>query len=267
MKERRAVREAPAPDAIIRPLTVGGRLRSSLGPRGESVASTEVLLFLSSCTTAVIHALIPDHWLPFVLISRSQRWTERRTIAMVALTGLVHVLVSLAVGALAMFLGTTSAQDLAQGVGTSLESMAGFLLVVFGLFYGIWAHRREARAHGVPRGGGEGEKTGHLHAHGHLLERWFRGAASGGALVAIIGISPCVLLQPILFAAAAHGPAAMTAAALGFAGCTLVTMVAVTFVATRGMRSIDLPFFTRYGDLISGVVIATIGLFVMLQES
>jgi threonine/homoserine/homoserine lactone efflux protein len=229
------------------------------------VASTAVLLFLSSCSTAVIHALIPDHWLPLVLMSRAQTWSERRTLAMVGITGAVHALVSLLVGACVILAGSSSARGLAERLGASLEWLAGLLLVAFGIVYGFWAHRRESLAHaGIGEHGRPPQAP--LHAHGHLLSRWAKGSLSGGALVAIIGLSPCILLQPILFAAAAEGAAAAAAAAAGFALCTIGTMLCVAYVATQGMRRIELRFFTRYGDLISGLVIAGIGVAVLIGE-
>lgn len=230
------------------------------------MASTAVLLFLSSCSTAIIHALIPDHWLPLVLMSRAQTWSDRRTLVMVGITGGIHVLVSLAVGVSVILVGSSSARGLAERLGASLESLAGLLLVTFGVVYGVWAHRREALAHAAVGAPGQRPDAAPLHAHGHLLSRWARGSLSGGALVAIIGISPCVLLQPILFASAAEGPMAAAAAAGGFAVCTISTMLCVTYLATQGMRRLDLRFFTRYGDLISGLVIAGIGLLVLLEE-
>ena len=251
----------PGPGAIIRARGRGQDVRPA---GGASVASTGVLLFLSSCATAVIHALIPDHWLPFVLMSRSRRWSEGRTVGTVALAGLVHVLVSFGVAAIAIGFASTPARLLAESLGATLEMLAGMLLILFGLVYGILAHRREARAH--PHGGESPGKAERPHAHGHLLERWFHGGVSAGALVAIIGVSPCVLLQPILFGAAARGHGVLAATAVGFAVCTIGTMIGVTMVAIRGMRRFELPLFARYGDLISGLLIAGLGLFVVLQE-
>ena len=92
------------------------------------MASTGVLLFLSSCATAIIHALIPDHWLPFVLMARTEKWSERRTILLVALAGLLHVMVSFAVAAAAIWLGRSPARHLADQAGTSLELLAGVSL-------------------------------------------------------------------------------------------------------------------------------------------
>ena len=233
------------------------------------MASTAILLFLSSCSTAIIHALIPDHWLPFALMARAQGWSARRTVGMVGLTGAIHVTVSLVLGVGIIALGVGQARRMADHLGASLGAVGGGLLLVFGLVYGVLAHRREARAHAghldAPEPGGH-DHAPSIHAHGHLLSRWSRGTLSGGALVAIIGISPCVLMQPILFAAAAESLAAALASAAGFAACTVGTMIAVTWAAMHGMRRLDLHFFTRYGDLVSGLLIAAIGLFVVVRE-
>ena len=233
------------------------------------MTSTAFLLFLSSCSTAVIHALIPDHWLPFVLMARAQGWSEHRAATLTGLAGILHVLATIVAGGLVIFAGSSSVHSLAERTGHSLEFVGGFLLAVFGVSYGIFRHLREARVHAAagPERADAAEAGGHVHVHGHLLERWFHGALTAGALVLVIGISPCALLVPVLFAASAAGPGAVLAAALGFALCTIATMVGVTIVAMRGMRRLELPFFTRYGDLISGALVGAVGLLLMFHES
>jgi nickel/cobalt transporter (NicO) family protein len=229
------------------------------------VTRTAFLLFVSSCSTAIIHALIPDHWLPFVLISRVERWSEERAAALAGMAGALHVLVSLLAGGAAILLGSTTVESLAARTGRSLGFLGGVLLVVFGAVYGIWRHRREARSH--PRTDRpEGDPRPHVHAHGHLLERWFHGTLTARALVLVIGISPCALLVPILLAAGTESPLAVLASAAGFALCTVATMVGITIFAMRGMRRIDLPFFARYGDLISGALVSAIGVMMMLHD-
>ena len=236
------------------------------------MASTSLLLFLSACSTAIIHALIPDHWLPFALMARVQNWTLRRTLSMVGITGAIHVGVSIALGAVVFAAGSGTARRMAGHLQSSSGIVGGWLMLLFGVGYGLMAHYREARAHhsGGPAPGRHDEaaagRPAGLHAHGHLLSHWSRGTISGGALVAVIGISPCVLLQPILFAAGAEGPAVAAACASGFAFCTVATMVAITWIAARGIERLNLPFFARFGDLASGLVLAAIGLFVIVQE-
>lgn len=228
------------------------------------MTSATILLFLTSCGTAITHALIPDHWLPFVVMARTQRWTDARAALLAGLAGLLHVLLSILIGATLILAGRGSAEHLAARAERPLGFLAGGMLVLFGVAYGLWAHRREARVHGeaAPDDGDHD----HLHAHGHLLERWFRRAVSGGALVVIIGISPCAVLAPILFAASVQGRGALVAAAGGFAACTIGTAIIATLVAIRGLRRIRLTFFTRYGDLLSGALVAVVGLLIMVLE-
>ncbi|HZN04070.1 MAG TPA: hypothetical protein VFD06_10865 [Candidatus Polarisedimenticolia bacterium] len=228
------------------------------------MTSTPALLVLSACSTAIIHALIPDHWLPFALLARAENWSERRLLSLVGLTGALHVLVSLSLGA-ALALAGSAAARMAERIGTSLETIAGALLILFGIAYGVWAHRREARAHDRGVAAHDGPTPARLHAHGHLLSRWVGHRASAWALVAIIGISPCVLLQPILFASAAEGTGVALAAGAGFAACTIATMLVVTAVARRGLERIALVFFTHWGDLLSGLIIAAIGVVVVCE--
>ena len=226
---------------------------------------TALLLFLSSCSTAVIHALIPDHWRPLVLMARVERWSDRRVVFLTGLAGVLHVLVTLLFGGLTIAAGSAAAEGVAARTGRSIEYLGGLILVVFGVVYGLWRHLREAHAHTPSVAAPEPPR--HLHAHGHLLERWFRGAVTARTLVLVIGISPCALLVPILFASAAEGTGALVAAALGFSVCTIGTMAGVAVLAARGMQRFALPFFERYGDLFSGALVAAVGLLMMLHES
>jgi hypothetical protein len=204
-------------------------------------------------------------------MARVQNWTLRRTLSMVGITGAIHVGVSIALGAVVFAAGSGTARRMAGHFQASSGIVGGWLMLLFGVGYGLVAHYREARAHHAgAHAPGPGDDAaaggGSLHAHGHLLSHWSRGTITGGALVAVIGISPCVLLQPILFAAGAEGPAVAAACASGFAFCTVATMVAVTWAAARGIERFNLPFFARFGDLASGLVLAAIGVFVIVQE-
>ena len=53
-----------------------------------------------------MHTLIGlDHTLPFVVLGRSQGWSLRKTLALTALCGLGHVLSSIVLGLLGIWLG------------------------------------------------------------------------------------------------------------------------------------------------------------------
>ena len=50
--------------------------------------------------TAFLHAALPTHWLPFVLVGRGQRWALPQVLTAVATAGLAHIFSTAVVGAL-----------------------------------------------------------------------------------------------------------------------------------------------------------------------
>jgi hypothetical protein len=47
---------------------------------------------------AFLHAALPTHWLPFVLVGRAQKWSAGRTLGVTLLAGLGHVGLTIAAG-------------------------------------------------------------------------------------------------------------------------------------------------------------------------
>jgi len=95
----------------------------------------DALLLTTAAATAAFHTLIPDHWLPFVLVGRARGWSARTTAFVSGLSALVHTLLSIGLGIAALAIG----QAAARVIGESLERSSGVLLVVFGVEYAAWA--------------------------------------------------------------------------------------------------------------------------------
>lgn len=47
-------------------------------------------ILIGSLVLSLLNALIPSHWLPFITIGKTERWTEVRTLAVTALAGFAH---------------------------------------------------------------------------------------------------------------------------------------------------------------------------------
>ena len=82
-------------------------------------------------------------------------------------------------------------------------------------------------------------------------------------LVVIMGLTPCVALLPLAFAGAAHGTGVAMGIIALFAIATIIPIVVLTYIGSKGMRLINLKWFDRYGDIITGIVIGCIGLMTM----
>ena len=201
-------------------------------------------VLIAACGIAVLHTAVgPDHYLPFVALSRARGWSRRRTFSVTALCGLGHVLSSVALGGIGVAIGV--------GVGAleSVESarggLAAWLLVAFGAAYALWGARRS-----------------HAHAHG-------RGGADGGratfwAIFAVFVLGPCEPLIPLVVLPASEGRWGLAGAtALVFGAVTVLTMTALVSLAASGTRNLRLGFLERWSHSLAGLLMAASGLAVL----
>ena len=80
---------------------------------------------------ALLHAALPTHWLPFVLVGRAQGWSGRKTLAVTALAGSGHIVATVLLAVVLMGAGLA----LEASVGPVLSRIAGAVLIGFGLVY------------------------------------------------------------------------------------------------------------------------------------
>lgn len=236
--------------------------------------ATLSLLMATAVSTALFHTLIPDHWLPFVLIGRARGWSKRTTFGVSGLSAAIHVALSAALGLLAVAVGL----EVARAVGESLEEAAPYLLIGFGLVYAVWAWRKGGHFHpggsllhgkgeGAPCPGAEGTDPGHLHYHADdALIRNAEGR-SALALAAIVGINPCVLILPLVLKGADQGALALTAVLAAYSATTVALMVGLSVAGVAGAMRFAIPGAARYMEAASGLVIAAAGLLLLFLES
>src|SRR5687768_11845945 len=78
-------------------------------------------------TVAFFHAAIPTHWLPFVLVARARNWSRSKALAVTALAGIGHVLLTSLLGLIIAYLGF----QLDERFGEVFPWLAGGLLIAF----------------------------------------------------------------------------------------------------------------------------------------
>ena len=60
--------------------------------------STVYMLLTTAGATALFHTLIPDHWLPFVLVGKARGWSVGTTALVSGFSALIHVALSVVLG-------------------------------------------------------------------------------------------------------------------------------------------------------------------------
>jgi ABC-type nickel/cobalt efflux system permease component RcnA len=238
------------------------------------------LLISAVLAVGVLHTLVPDHWAPLVVLARRHGWSPLRTALAAAGAGLGHVSSTLLLGVAVWAIGAIAAARFAHLVDVS----SALALIGFGLWFAVsgWREVHGGGAHGYEHFG-----HGHLHRHPGGLEHahwhehhaadWHVGggaavlhehshAASGRtALILILGSSPMIEGLPLFFAASTAGPVLIAVMAVVFAFATIATYVVVTTAATFGLQRISFGSVERYGEVLSGVFVALVGLYALLS--
>jgi len=237
------------------------------------------LLVLTAASIGCVHTLLgPDHYVPFVAMGTARRWTTGKTLWITSLCGLGHVLGSVAIGCVGIAVGVSLHRlEWLEGVRANT---AAWLLTGFGLAYLAWGLKRAWRArphtHAHFHGGGifHEHKHGHegLHLHPHLpliphprphpqvVARPARNVTPW-ALFVIFVLGPCEPLIPVLmYPASQHSVWGTVAVVLAFGTATIATMLAVVYLAVRGLERLPLDTAERYSHAFAGAALTLCGL-------
>ena len=191
---------------------------------------------VSTFTIALLHTLIPSHWLCFVLVGKAQDWPVRKTLGVTAAAGIVHVITTVTLGVVLAAVGRTLMEHHEQ----VLERWSAAILIGLGALY-LGTHLLHA---------------GHHHEHDRVLSQ----KAAVAALVFSLVLSPCSASIPLLIVASSS--AGWTAMAL-IAAVLLVTTVGVMLLmvglTSLGIERLQFTFFDRYEKLIVGLVLCALG--------
>lgn len=230
-----------------------------------------IILCWTALSIAFLHTLIgPDHYLPFIMLAKSGRWSIGKTFWVTVGCGVGHVLSSVLLGFVGLFIGIAVAK--LELFEKFRGSMAAWLMIGFGLLYALFSirflfkKRKHSHAHRHEDGTEHEHSHKHFHEHSHLHRTEAR-AITPWALFLIFVFGPCEPLIPLLIYPAAEsnmfGVVAVTAI---FGVVTIATMLATVFVGYFGLKWVNFKPIERYGHVIAGVVIFSSGLAVKVLD-
>jgi len=193
-------------------------------------------LITGSLTLSLLHALIPSHWLPFVTIGQTERWTHRQLLTVTAVAGLAHTVSTTLLGVLVSLAGRQLVDNY-QGLS---ERVIPLLLLALGLWY-LMQHLR------------------HHHVHDHIDAGTVRKTRSFTALLLSLGIamflSPCLEIEAYFLSAGAKGWLAVVLVAVIYNVITLSGMLIMVSLGRQGLRRVDPHWFEHNENLITGLTL------------
>ncbi len=224
-----------------------------------------LILAGTAATIGFVHTVLgPDHYLPFVVMSRARNWSGGKTAILTALCGLGHVLSSVVLGFIGVFLGIAVFK--LEFLDSIRGDLAGWLLMAFGFTYLLWGIHRAVRnqPHGHLHVHADGACHSHDHthvaAHSHVHEGAKSGDLTPWVLFTIFVLGPCEPLIPlIMYPAARSSLGAAALVALVFGITTIATMVGLVMAACHGLSRIPFPHIQRYSHALAGLAILLCG--------
>jgi ABC-type nickel/cobalt efflux system permease component RcnA len=127
------------------------------------------ILILTVAVVGVLHTIVPDHWVPIMLIARERKWTRVQTARAALTAGIGHVITTLILGVIVWIAGVA----VATRFGHVIDVLSSIALIAFGLWIAIsswremYLHRGHSHSHDFSHLE-DGEENG---VHGPELER------------------------------------------------------------------------------------------------
>jgi len=209
------------------------------------VTATMVSLLVGTGVVSLIHGLLPNHWLPFVLIGRSQGWTMSRTLKILSAAGVAHIAVSAGIALLALTIGMVMA-PLMESIGHILP---GAILLFVGMFYVVLDLTHHGHDH---------------HRHHEIHEAASQGLSERTATITLVlslALSPCEAMVPIFVSAAPIGSAPLLLGLVVTSGiASLLVMLVLSSLAWRGLTQLNFGRFAHHERFIMGGTLTVLGL-------
>jgi ABC-type nickel/cobalt efflux system permease component RcnA len=229
--------------------------------------STELgALLTAAVSIGFFHTLIgPDHYVPFVMMSKARRWSVVKTSIVTFLCGIAHILSSVLLGLAGIFFGV--ALNKLVRIETVRGNLAAWALIAFGLAYFIWSlkkvlkNRPHEHVHLHENGGAHAHTHAHTHGHVHVHEGADPSNITPWVLFTIFILGPCEPLIPLLmFPAAKSNMTGLILVTTVFGATTILTMMGMVLLSVYGFRFLPLKNLEKYSGVMAGAVIFMTGL-------
>lgn len=224
-------------------------------------------------TVAFLHAAIPTHWLPFVLVARARGWGRLKAVSVSMLAGVGHVALTSILGLAIAWFGF----QLDEKVGEAFPWISGGLLLGFAVFYfrrqwtggGVCHHHPPGSHHSADESCQEEHEQSHwqeeLHDTPLVSARTGDWAAISGLFV-MLTLSPCEGFLPVYLSGVQFGWRGFVVLSIILAVATLGAMTLFTWFALVGFERFRLKSFERYEAGLLGTLFAVLGVIILAME-
>jgi nickel/cobalt transporter (NicO) family protein len=194
---------------------------------------------------SIVHASIPNHWLPLVMLSKSENWTEKFTMGVTTIAGISHTLSTIIIGIIVGFLGYKLSGSYSFIVGVVAPS----LLILLGIIYLLISIKANKHHHD------------HHHHEFHIdVDKKKTIAAIIIALVISMFFSPCIEIEAYFFVASRLGWQGIITVSVIYTVITISGMLLLVWLGMKGVRNIKSHFLEHHEKTITGILLVVLGI-------
>ncbi|MFC2151587.1 sulfite exporter TauE/SafE family protein [Bacteroidota bacterium] len=223
------------------------------------------VLYLTAASIGFFHTLLgPDHYLPFIVISKARKWSLLKTNLITFICGIGHVGSSILIGFIGILLGI--AVNKLTPIEATRGSVAAWLMIAFGLVYFIWGMRKAFKKKEHTHEHLHEDGTAHIHTHSHfkehshIHEKRSIKELTPWILFTIFIFGPCEPFIPILlYPAAQNNILDIVMVTAIFSATTVGTMMLVVSTSFFGFKLLPKVNIERFMHAIAGATIFLCG--------
>ena len=199
-------------------------------------------IIIGAFLLSLVHASIPNHWIPLVVLSKAENWKDRFTLGITAIAAFAHTISTIIIGIIVGFLG----YRLTDSYSFIIEKIAPGILVLLGIIYLSLSIRRN-----------------HHHHHHNFDVKDVKKKSTVAIILALLVsmfFSPCLEIEAYFFVAGNLGWKGIITVSVIYTIITILGMLLLVWLGLKGIKKINSHFLEHHERTITGILLIALGI-------
>jgi putative Mn2+ efflux pump MntP len=206
-------------------------------------------IFVGSVLLSLIHALIPNHWLPLIAVGKTEKWSQSQSLWATVITGFAHTLSTIIIGIVVGLIG----YKLAASYAMISETIAPVILIVLGAIYVVLDLRHS-----------------HHHHHHEVDTIVINEKQNKSRWVAVLSVAmfltPCIEIEAYYFQAGTIGWIGIFIVSAVYLITTVLVMLILVYIGMKGANSFKSHFLEHHEKRVTGIVLIALGILALIVK-
>ena len=208
-------------------------------------------IFIGSLVLSLIHASIPNHWIPLIAIGKAEKWTQKETMFATIVTGFSHTISTVMIGIIVGFIGAS----ISGYYEMIVQYIAPCILIAIGIIYVIidrWRNHHH-----------------YEHIHDYNVTTKIKSQSKWLILTSLsiaMFLMPCIEIEAYYFQAGLVGWTGIFMVSLVYVISTVLLMMILVYFGMKGIQRFRSHTLEHHEKLITGIVLAILGILSLIID-